>query len=573
MARSELTRSRGGGPLMRRQARTRRGLALIMAAAVSLSATMLLSAAAPAARAGTIAIASCKTPAGAPAPTEGWQEGWSGSPMPFAGDANQCATGGALSSVVYDTEPQPASSGPTWRYTPPAGYTLTGGEVSAFFSVPGGGQGFGGAAALLGPQFGFDTADVIGGLPGGTVATRQATYPLAGHTGGSLWVYAFCEPPDDTCPADDSFQAYWALAEVRSAILELSETTVPQATGFGGSLLEGDAHGTANLDFTASEAAPGPGIYQASVQIDGQTLYQGTPDGNEGRCAPVGRTASGVMEFLSATPCPLAEQVDLPIDTTALADGQHELKVSLADAAGTSETVYDAKISTSNRTSVSALLDSPRSGALAGEAPRYAIVLSKRTAKLGGRIVRSFEHSALRLKGRLRSSSAGVPAPGVTVTLSQRAGNHPSGPARVLARTTTNAAGRWRLHATSGPSRALRISYGKHTGQSITITEIVRPSLSLHVASPGGGRIVFAGRLRIRPLGSPRPLVTIQTRAPRSGWETVGVPVRVQRNGDYRYTFTSSPLTYGRRFTFRAVTPSTSLWRSARSPVRKAVVH
>ena len=96
--------------------------------------------------------------------------------------------------------------------------------------------------------------------------------------------------------------------------------------------------------------------------------------------------------------------------------------------------------------------------------------------------------------------------------------------------------------------------------------------LSLHVTTPGGGLIAFAGHLAVAPLGHPRPLVFIQTRGPQ-GWEVVGSPIRVSPRGDFRYIYRSSPLTFGRSFTFRAVTPQTALWQPAQSPIRSAVVH
>ena len=45
-------------------------------------------------------------------------------------------------------------------------------------------------------------------------------------------------------------------------------------------------------------------------------------------------------------PCPASESVDLPINTTALANGQHTLKIVVQDAAGNSAVVYDGTIST-----------------------------------------------------------------------------------------------------------------------------------------------------------------------------------------------------------------------------------
>jgi len=566
----ELEGALGGGPLMptRRDGSFSRTVAVLLALGV-LGALVMASSAA----AGTIAVVSCKTSAGAPAPTEGWEEGWTASPFPDAGDGDECASGGPLSAYVGDGEAQPGSSGPYWRYTPPPGLQVVGGEVTASFSVPGGGGGFTGAAGLLGPKLLFDAADVIGGPAGGVPGNYAATYSLAGHTGGSLWMYAFCEPPGDTCPRGDSNAPYWAAASIDSATIELNDASAPQASGFSGSLLTGTASGTAQLAFTASEAAPGPGIYTVTVSADGHALYSGTPDGDGGRCVTVGHDANGVAEFLYPDPCPLSEQLDLPIDTTGLADGNHDLQVTVTDAGGVSATVFDGTITTANRTTVSALLSSPPTSA-AGTEPVYAIVLDKDTAALGSRVRRSFDSSALTLSGVLRNPS-GVPAPGIPVSLLVQVGPT-AGAAAVLTRTVSDGAGHWLLHAPRGPSRLLRIVSGNAahsaaTGVGVSLSETVSPSLGLRVRTPGAAELLFTGRLAISPLGSPPPLVIIETHT-GDGWQAVGSPVRVAADGSYRYAYRSSPLTLGRRFAFRAQTPATSLWQTGSSPVRQAVV-
>jgi hypothetical protein len=106
----------------------------------------------------------------------------------------------------------------------------------------------------------------------------------------------------------------------------------------------------------------------------------------------------------------------------------------------------------------------------------------------------------------------------------------------------------------------------------VSVRETVTPVLSLQIATPGGGRIVFTGRLQVAPLGQPRPFIFIQTRGP-DGWEEVGSPVRVGPHGNFDYVYRSSPLTLGRRFNFRVTTPQTTLWQTAQSPVSSAVVH
>jgi hypothetical protein len=364
-----------------------------------------------------------------------------------------------------------------------------------------------------------------------------------------------------------------ALADVLSADFVIDSSASPSASGFGGALLYPSAHGTADLQFTATDTG-GPGVYLVTLQVDGSDVYTGTPDGNDGACAGVGTYADGSWEFESLQPCKQTEAVDVPVDTTRLADGAHTLKVIVTDAAQNSSVVYDGTITTANRTTVSSLLSSPIA-ASPGTEPIYTIVLDKHTTALGKNVKRSYEASALSLSGQLHNP-AGAPAPGVVVSLVTENGSPPAGRLVAVAHTITNAAGEWTLHAPKGPSRQLRIVYGATTASnaqnSVAIKEIVRPSLKLHVATPGGGRIVFSGRLAISPLGSPRPLVTIETRAGHE-WEAVGHTIRVNANGTYSYVYTSSPVTFGRRFAFRAQTPETNLWQADISSIHKAVVH
>jgi hypothetical protein len=161
------------------------------------------------------------------------------------------------------------------------------------------------------------------------------------------------------------------------------------------------------------------------------------------------------------------------------------------------------------------------------------------------------------------------------VSLLAQVGNHSAGAFSVVAHTTTDGAGEWALLAPRGPSRLLRIVSGSTpqaaSAAGVGISETISPTLGLTVRTPGAARLLFTGRLAISPLGSPRPLVFIETRAGRE-WEAVGHAIRVATNGTYSYLYSSSPLTLGRRFAFRAQTPATSLWQTGTSRVREAVV-
>jgi hypothetical protein len=397
--------------------------------------------------------------------------------------------------------------------------------------------------------------------------------PLSGVSWVTVGVGCDGGPGGYNCPGSQG-AAPEALADVISADFVLDSEAAPTAGAFAGALLDPVAHGTADLRFTAGDPG-GPGVYVVTLQVDGSNVYSATPDGNAGACAVLGTFSDGSWEFESRQPCKQSEAVDVPVDTTRLTDGAHTLKVIVTDAAQNSSVVYDATITTANRTTISALLSSPLA-APPGAEPTYAIVLDKRTAALGKSLRRSFGGSALTLSGELRNP-AGVSAPGVTVSLLAQEGNHPSGSFSVLTHTTTDAAGEWVLHAPRGPSRLLHIVYGNaadtaSAGGGVGLTELVTPTLGLRVHTPGAARLLFAGRLAISPLGSPRPLLIIETRTGRE-WEAVGHAIRVKANGTYSYLYTSSPLTLGRRFAFRAQTPATSLWQTAISPVREAVVH
>ncbi len=86
----------------------------------------------------------------------------------------------------------------------------------------------------------------------------------------------------------------------------------------------------------------------SSSNIDSAAVYDGTPDTNGGRCTSVGTDTSGIGEFLYAQPCKQNVAVDVPVDTSRLSNGQHQLSVTVEDAAGNSSVVYDGTISTSN---------------------------------------------------------------------------------------------------------------------------------------------------------------------------------------------------------------------------------
>jgi hypothetical protein len=528
-----------------------------------------------AARAGTWTLVSCSQPDGEVAPTDGWTSVQIGGQQNYSGDTDSCGqSGGGLFATSSSAWPQTRGDGWMWQFNAPAGATIAGGSVDVMLTSPVG------QAFVLTPNFNYDGADVVincqFNLPCGTGGVLSGAFPIDHPGGTSLYAGVMCLGPGQPgsatadCPAGGGTNGVNVQLAIYSAQIELNSNATPTATAFSGSLLSPDAHGTADLAFTASDPG-GPGIYQVTVEIDGNPVYRGTPDSNQGDCTSIGSDPNGYPEFLYAQPCKQTETVDIPVDTSALADGEHDLKVIVTDVAQDSSTVLDQTITTLNRTTVSSLLPSSAS---TSSQPVYSIALAAATKRLTSGVRRPYSRSAMQLAGTLEDSS-GVAAPGIAVTLWAQPAS--GGRFAELARTTTDASGAWALSAPRGSSRVLRILAGSgakvaSAAGSVSVHETVTPALSLHVGTPGGGRIVFTGRLGIAPLGDPRPLVFIQTRGP-DGWEVVGSPVRVNASGDFRYVFRSSSPTLGRRFSFRALTPQTTFWQPGQSAIRSAVVH
>jgi hypothetical protein len=140
---------------------------------------------------------------------------------------------------------------------------------------------------------------------------------------------------------------------MQQATLVLSNNAQPSGSGFSGGVTgTGALAGSQNLLFQASDG--GSGVYQVKAALSGQTVYSATPNTNGGECAPVGSYGSS-LEFVSATPCHTSESVTMPIDTTAVHDGNHELTVTVIDAVGNETTVYAHTVETHNAPAVTAI--------------------------------------------------------------------------------------------------------------------------------------------------------------------------------------------------------------------------
>ena len=302
------------------------------------------------AHAGSWILVSCTLPDGTPAPTEGWSGASTGPVGPGSGDANSCASGGALQALVSGTSPQNAYAGPDWVFTAPSGSTITGGTLTATLTSPHG-------QAWLGtPALTYDSADVLANcqynLTCGLSGTLEGSFPILHPAGGHLYAAAVCVAAVQgatECPADGGLDA---AVSVHAAEIVLANDATPTGEGFTGGLLAGGARGSADLAFTAVDP-DGPGVYRVTIQLDASTVYEGTPDPGGG-CVLSGQR-EGALMFTSTQPCRQRESIDEALDTTGFIDGPHTLKVTVTDAAGNASVVQDTTVTTDNAPVASAL--------------------------------------------------------------------------------------------------------------------------------------------------------------------------------------------------------------------------
>jgi hypothetical protein len=430
-------------------------------------------------------------------------------------------------------------------FTAPGGETIVGGEITVVGSAsidPGFSGEPGGQEGLLSSPSESDAFIRVVNVK------RTEAIPVGGTR---IWAREVCSGSDGpTCG--------WGSISIPSAYIVLSPSTTPSVSALAGSLTtSGSQHGTQDVSFTATDPN-GPGIYQVTVTIDGKVTYQATPNLNGGACSSVGSYGTA-LEFSTSNPCPQSVSVTVPIQTGTLPDGIHSLLVTATDAAGDVSSASQAIFRTENLISTAGAGRVARTGS--GGEPAYLVRFDGRTDGLLRGVRRSYADSALTLSGTLTTPQGAV-APDVQVRLFARDGNG-SGMETLLASTTSNAAGHWSLTAPKGPSRTLRIGYGQasaaNTPADTAVKESVSPTISLRIRDETGGHLSFTGRVSVRPLDRPYPIVVIEASSDGRHWQIVGRQVRTSSEGVFHLSY-SSAFSVGGRFAFRASTPETSLW-------------
>ena len=461
---------------------------------------------------------------------------------PFDGCLGFNMGGGLEVEAAGDNGDQPGA-GEIWLYRAPLQSTIAGGMLTARLTATNG----------------YATIDAWAKNGVVTLANCESPnchggsrfVPITASGGTELYEVAGCFGTDGgLCPSEPNLAAE---AGISSAQIVLATNAVPAGTGFSGTLLGETVTGKATLSFTAKD--PGPGVYQARVQIDGHEAWGDTPILNEGKCVSTGNY-EGARAFNYAQPCPTETAVHAEIDTTSLADGAHDLAVEVEDAAGNVATVYSGTLTTANHP-VAAIVLPPNRGAPNGTPASDDAVLTPH-ADQPRTFTRTLADSAVTLSGNL-TNATGTPIAGAQIQLSEQVVGS-TAPASHILSTTTGPSGAWTLQVPKGPSRLLLIAYYSHLLDSTPAAtfdfhERVRGVLSMRAPRRVrlGQAVIFSGRLVGGYVPSGGESVQMEIFYGRR-WRTIEVlPTTNRGRWTYKYVFI---LGAGTSYRFRAITVS-----------------
>ncbi len=545
----------------------------------------VVAALAVAAHAGEYHVYSCRTPAGQAAPTDGWSEpGHSGEDV--TSDTCQEAGGGLIAGMDAHVSHPAETDKATWAFEAHPNETIS---AATLWRA-------GETVALANPEtaYTFWLAG-IADMGSKTEVFEECgpkkcphegifTEPLASENRvvvpdsalGSRYLYlnVSCGSLVASCAATESGKSgYAATIELFAADLVLSQAESPTVSAVGGGLAEATTvSGRSDLAFEATDA--GSGVYKVVFRVDGQVLSTVIPEEAGGRCRDVGGTTDGLPAFLYTQPCPAALSVDLPFDTTGLANGMHHLLVSVLDAAGNAAPVLDREITVDNATAPGGGTNSggsnsggsngagsggAGSGGPAGVEPAHPSAVALGAANgndSSGQATLTAAwrgHAGARLSGAYgaaRTIEGQLTAPGgagiadAQIEVDELPA-YAGAKARALPTPRTGATGRWSLALPRGISSSeLRLAYRGHLGDPTptatrTLSLVVRAGVSLsivpHVARADGA-IRFGGRL----LGGPVPVggkqLVLEARSPGGHWVEFHV-IRGSASASGRFRF------------------------------------
>ena len=536
----------------------RAALALWMA----LAAACLL---ASPANAGEYHVYSCRTPAGAVAPTSGWSGSISG---PFMYDPNSCASGGSLTAELGGEIAHEANvSVATWTFSAPAGTQIAAARLwRSDYSrswAPGDNSTL---TSLDAPENSYTSADVFDqcaayggctemGNPGAPMSSANLVEMPPGNAIGATHIYvdAACGGASGTsCPA---VSGYAAGISLYAADITLVDDTPPTVSDVGGPLVAGGTlTGEESVSFDAADGQSG--VYGGSLVVDGKTVVSQVLNTNEGHCQSLGVTSDGHRSFEYAQPCLPSLSASLTLNTNLLTAGQHSLQLIVEDAAGNQTIAYNGTITTSGPPLVGV------NGSLTGRGPHVAngdpcagealelAVNGKRRAPI------VTYGKPVTVRGVLHCGT--VPIRGARVAIATLGG---PGSAAINTSVETALDGSFSYNVPSGPDRTLEFSYTAYSndpGPSATATAAIRirPKIKLKITprlSSNGHSIRWTGTVT----GGPYPPqgVTLDVEVKEGRRWRIFAQVVANGKGRFHYSYRFHATDESTTYTFRVALP------------------
>lgn len=344
------------------------------------------------------------------------------------------------------------------------------------------------------------------------------------------------------CPGDCTLGSDVGHVRVADAQFDVDDPSAPVG-GLVGSGADAQVwSGVVRLRLNAVDE--GSGLYRAVVVVDGADASV-VPLG-EGACRDIGSDPA-VNEFAAARPCPLRiDDGALHVDSAALPQGRHEVRVALEDAAGNRTVIFGPVVRMiAANGAIGPGSDLSLRGAANGEGASDDARLTAHWGRRGARtrLVSRFGRSHV-VRGRLRTADGTPVARAVLDVISRTTAVD----ARTLAKRNgpvTGADGRWSLVLPRNvSSRDVTFRYRSHVGDTIpTATASVRLRvraglrLAIHPRVARRGQTIrFAGRLLGGPLPRGGKQIVLVARARRGPWLRFNV-IRTGTAGRFRATY------------------------------------
>jgi hypothetical protein len=339
---------------------------------------------------------------------------------------------------------------------------------------------------------------------------------------------------------------YAAVVYLYAADLILEQAAGPTASDVGGELASAPAvSGISDVTFDAGD--PGAGVWETTFSVDGKVVQSTVPNENGGHCRNVGQTTDGLPAFLYLQPCPPAESVDAPFNTTAVSNGPHHLVVSVVDAAGNSVAVLDREIDVDNPIPPSPPNPPQPNGA---NASTQATLTARWASTTKPRLTRPWGKRET-ITGRL-TAPGGAPIAGASIALTATPA-YTGASTLAIASPRTGQDGRFTVSLPPGESsRTLRLAYSAYIGAAAvatrTLTLGVRAGVILSIAprvTSVGRSIFFSGTLHGAPIpeGGKQLVLEASSGGEWVEFRTIITNTKGRFHASYRFKF-PGPITY-----------------------------